>query len=317
LDSGDVGGALSDPAGPITVAPHALPLRPHEADATVRVDHELVFDVGMYLGEDTAFYLRRGFRVVGVEANPSHIAHLEERFSAELRSGRVTILPVAVGRQKGTARFASVEGMTGWGTIDPAYMDRATMHNLGLRMMEVPMVTIDEIMHEHGVPHYMKVDVEGMDMDCMSALAQVPDRPMFVSVETVATGPHSSLSSVLEELRLLRRLGYRRFKLVDQTSLPRLDGTVLQQEGPPMTYEYETYASGPFGEESPGRWHTYRAMLPTSIALMALHNLVGFDGWVAGTKIGGKVRRKLAAGVKAVAPNGPIHGRWFDLHAGL
>ena len=30
---------------------------------------DLIYDVGMHRGEDTAFYLRKGFRVVAVEAD--------------------------------------------------------------------------------------------------------------------------------------------------------------------------------------------------------------------------------------------------------
>ena len=30
----------------------------------------LIFDIGCHLGEDSEFYLRKGFKVVAVEANP-------------------------------------------------------------------------------------------------------------------------------------------------------------------------------------------------------------------------------------------------------
>ena len=30
----------------------------------------IIFDIGMHCGEDTDFYLKKGFTVVGVEANP-------------------------------------------------------------------------------------------------------------------------------------------------------------------------------------------------------------------------------------------------------
>jgi len=35
---------------------------------------DLVFDIGMHNGDDTAYYLARGYRVVAVEANPSMCA---------------------------------------------------------------------------------------------------------------------------------------------------------------------------------------------------------------------------------------------------
>jgi predicted RNA methylase len=41
---------------------------------------DLVYDVGMNNGDDSAFYLRAGFRVVAVEANPLLCRAAESRF---------------------------------------------------------------------------------------------------------------------------------------------------------------------------------------------------------------------------------------------
>jgi hypothetical protein len=46
---------------------------------------KLFFDVGLHMGEDTEFYLSRGCRVVGVEANPELLPILREKFASELR----------------------------------------------------------------------------------------------------------------------------------------------------------------------------------------------------------------------------------------
>ena len=56
----------------------------------------LVYDVGMHRGEDTEFYLRRGFDVIGIEANPQLVEMLREKFRSEIRTGRVTIIGKAI-----------------------------------------------------------------------------------------------------------------------------------------------------------------------------------------------------------------------------
>ena len=33
-------------------------------------DPNLIYDVGLHLGEDTEYYLKKGFRVIAFEANP-------------------------------------------------------------------------------------------------------------------------------------------------------------------------------------------------------------------------------------------------------
>jgi FkbM family methyltransferase len=44
---------------------------------------KLIYDVGMHNGDDTAYYLRRGFRVIAIEPNPALVATAAERFRRE------------------------------------------------------------------------------------------------------------------------------------------------------------------------------------------------------------------------------------------
>ena len=45
------------------------------------VREDLIFDVGLHKGEDAAYYLRKGFRVVGIDANPDLIEWNKKRFA--------------------------------------------------------------------------------------------------------------------------------------------------------------------------------------------------------------------------------------------
>lgn len=45
---------------------------------------QLIYDVGGHLGEDTDFYLKKGFKVVAIEANPGLAERLSERFRSNL-----------------------------------------------------------------------------------------------------------------------------------------------------------------------------------------------------------------------------------------
>ena len=58
---------------------------------------DLVADIGMHDGEDTNFYLKKGYRVVGVEANPELVAANRKRFSHEIEQDRLTIIHAAIG----------------------------------------------------------------------------------------------------------------------------------------------------------------------------------------------------------------------------
>jgi hypothetical protein len=54
--------------------------------------NDLVYDVGMNNGDDTAYYLSLGFRTVAIEANPELVKYAKARFAREIASGRLIIL---------------------------------------------------------------------------------------------------------------------------------------------------------------------------------------------------------------------------------
>src|SRR4051812_42047395 len=59
----------------------------------------------MHNGDDSAYYLAKGYSVVGIDANPAKCADCERRFAAEIDDGRMTIVSVGVSDQKGEGIF--------------------------------------------------------------------------------------------------------------------------------------------------------------------------------------------------------------------
>ncbi len=79
---------------------------------------DLVYDVGMHDGADSAYYLRQGFRVIAVEANPVFAERANERFAREIEAGRLTILNVGIAQGQGEASFWVCEDHTDWSSFD-------------------------------------------------------------------------------------------------------------------------------------------------------------------------------------------------------
>jgi len=69
-----------------------------------------VFDVGFNIGQDTAFYLAEGHRVVAIEADPTLAAKGRQRFASEVRTGQLTIVNVGIAEREGEAQFWICEG---------------------------------------------------------------------------------------------------------------------------------------------------------------------------------------------------------------
>jgi 16S rRNA A1518/A1519 N6-dimethyltransferase RsmA/KsgA/DIM1 with predicted DNA glycosylase/AP lyase activity len=55
----------------------------------------LVIDIGVSEGNDSAYYLAKGFRVVAVEADSRSCARLRQRFASEIAAGALQLLPFA------------------------------------------------------------------------------------------------------------------------------------------------------------------------------------------------------------------------------
>jgi FkbM family methyltransferase len=210
----------------------------------------LIFDVGSHRGEDTAYYLRRGFRVVAVECAPAQIAVMRSRFESELRDGRLTLIERAIAPHSGPVTFYQNNTKSVWGTTEKTWADR----NIGLGT-EVVELTVDgiqaeELFHEYGIPYYLKVDLEGCELLVVRALERLSVRPPYLSLEA----EERSMPALREEFAVLRGLGYDRFKLSPQHHVGKQQVPGGSLQGHPVIWTFEDGSSGLFGEDLAGPW---------------------------------------------------------------
>jgi FkbM family methyltransferase len=166
------------------------------------MDKELIYDVGMNNGEDTAYYLHRGYRVVAIEADPTLVEKAAERFGKEIKQGRLKLLNVAIGPEEGVAPFWICEGKSEWNSFSEAM---ASKYGRKCHAIDVQCRRFGDILKEHGVPYYLKVDIEGHDHFCIADI-DPKDSPQFVSMEL----------SRLEDFTTLTNAGYDAFKVITQ-----------------------------------------------------------------------------------------------------
>ena len=79
---------------------------------TIAVDQNLIFDVGAHLGEDTEFYLHKGFRVIAIEANPEACRLLAKRCSEYIENKQLSVINGAVSDRPGKINFYINEDRT-------------------------------------------------------------------------------------------------------------------------------------------------------------------------------------------------------------
>ena len=237
---------------------------------------DLIYDVGLHNGTDTAYYLHKGFRVVAIDANPVLVAAAQDRFRTEIANGRLTVLNIGIAEQEGTLSFWVNEA----NDLQSSFSEERAKRYGPCHEIPVRCIPFSSVLAEHGVPYYMKVDIEGYDCFCVGSL-DPKDLPKHISVE--ADGD----CDVVAELQ---KLGYTKFKLVNQLtftdSMPitpdefgrrflrklsvklplikralgapsiasRLERTDFDSFREQSGYHFGPGSSGPFGDETFGKW---------------------------------------------------------------
>jgi FkbM family methyltransferase len=249
------------------------------------VNSDLIYDVGLFDGDDTAYYLHQGYRVLSIDANPNMIERAKQRFAKELQAGRLTLLNRAISPTGGMIRF-HVSEVPEWSSV---FVAVASRNGTPYREVEVATTRIDEVFEQYGVPHYLKIDIEGNDRLCLMGLSPQM-RPKYVSAESECQGDKAELTEeeCIENLDLMHKAGYTRFKMIRQSDFTatRTSGSatflkrlaismthgrlqsvpMLSTIGAPFSdraavdrigYPFKNGSSGPWGEDLPGSWLDY------------------------------------------------------------
>ncbi len=249
----------------------------------MKVDPHLIYDVGLFDGGDTAYYLFRGYNVVAIDANPVMVEKARSRFAKEIQDKRLTLLNVGVSKESGTMEFW-VSDVPEWSSFDRSIASRDGTRHKSVAVATAPFA---QILEEYGVPHYLKIDIEGNDRLCVDAL-KGNTLPTYISVESECVGDTAVLSDdeATAMLVLLRDIGYRRFKLVNQWSgwssvrsngaaqlglrlarkVARLkirglsgiaDRFTDSRKTAALGFDFSFGSSGPWGEDVPGGWMSF------------------------------------------------------------
>lgn len=140
----------------------------------------LIMDIGMNNGRDTLFYLRKGFRVVAIEANPLLAQKVQKELKGFIASGQLVIEPIGLAQKEGQFTFYVNLDNDHWSSFNKSWGTRN-----GTRYKEIPVACMppQSLFQRHGMPYYLKIDIGGNDIEVVRALHDFSDRPRYISIE--------------------------------------------------------------------------------------------------------------------------------------
>jgi FkbM family methyltransferase len=136
---------------------------------------DLVFDVGSNLGNRIEALLNCRAKVIAIEPQPECANHLRRIYS---ENPNVVIIQAAAGAKKGTMPLHRSTSSDPTASMSKGFMEKtAKTGRFGkskqwTQVIDVPVIKLDAVIEEHGLPSFIKIDVEGFEIEVLSGLSK-------------------------------------------------------------------------------------------------------------------------------------------------
>lgn len=162
---------------------------------------DLCFDIGAHVGNRSLAFARLGARVVAVEPQPDFARFLRHLLA---RRRGVVLEEVAIAAAPGTVELHLSPATPTVTTASAAFIEgvAAIPSFTGVRWanrIEVPATTLDLLIERHGLPDFLKLDIEGLEEAALAGLSRAPG---LLSFEFLA-GRMASAGSCLDRLEAI------------------------------------------------------------------------------------------------------------------
>lgn len=177
---------------------------------TFHISNPTYLDIGANLpdrGNNTFYFYRRGSRGVCIEPDASLCQLIRAKRPGD------TVLNVGVGiHEESSADFFLFPGHHhSWNTFsaaDAAEKEKET--GVKARKVQVPLITVNSLIEKHfdRCPHFVSIDVEGLDLAILKSIDLEKYRPEVFCVETVSFSIHNTEVKMHETIEYMQSKGY-------------------------------------------------------------------------------------------------------------
>jgi FkbM family methyltransferase len=134
----------------------------------------LIFDIGANMGNYAALFAKRGAKVIGFEPQPFCFRFLKLRF---MFNSKVSLHALAVGERESKMEM-NVSSAHTLSSLNKDWIDKVSASERfkphgqpsWSEKIQVNVTTLDKLIAAHGIPDYIKIDVEGFEKNVLAGL---------------------------------------------------------------------------------------------------------------------------------------------------
>lgn len=214
---------------------------------------KIAFDFGFNEGQNFDYFLLKVDYIVGVEANPELFTKVNEKYSKEIKEGRIYLENYALVNDKNVKKIDFyLSENTGHSTLVP---DKSFINDF--KKIQVKCITPEEIILKYLKQtsireiEYIKIDIENYDYHVLKNLNLNNITSNYLSVEC-----HDTL--VLQEILLSQ---YKSFKFCKGSRKDRVI-EIKDKNNTPHFFNFSKFSSGPFGDDIPTNYYSKDSIIP-------------------------------------------------------
>ena len=162
---------------------------------------DLFFDIGAHLGDKSRQFLDKNLKAIMVEPLPQCVDQLKLKFKGKKN---IEILQKAVGKTTGNMSLEINTKMPTTSTMAKHWKSGRFSNEKWDQKITVEMTTLDHLIKIYGEPNYIKIDVEGFELDVLLGLSK---KVGIISFEFTSEFLDQSINC----LNHLEKIGYKKY----------------------------------------------------------------------------------------------------------
>jgi len=162
---------------------------------------DLFFDIGAHLGDKSKQFLDKNLKAIMVEPLPQCVDQLKLKFKEKTN---IEILQKAVGKTTGNMTLEINTKMPTTSTMAKHWKSGRFSNEKWDKKITVEMTTLDHLIKIYGEPNYIKIDVEGFELDVLLGLSK---KVGIISFEFTSEFLDQSINC----LNHLEKIGYKKY----------------------------------------------------------------------------------------------------------